>query len=62
MKKIVLNISDITYEKLRLEALSKNKDVQKVIIERLLERPFEKDIENSFNEWIEQEIKRIIGE
>jgi hypothetical protein len=62
MKKIVLNISDSTYEKLRFEALQERKDVQTLIRERLFFKPFSKEVEAAFDEWIEKEISNITGE
>ncbi len=61
MKKIVLNISDSTYEKLRFEALHEEKDVQTLIRERLFHKPFEKEVEEAFDDWMEKEINNITG-
>ena len=60
MKKIVLNISDSTYEKLRFEAIFEKKSVQQVIADRLMHKPFDKEVEESFEAWMSQEINKII--
>ena len=59
MKKIVLNISDTTYEKLRFEALLEKKSVQQVIQERVFHKPFDPEVEEAFDEWVNQEIDKI---
>lgn len=61
MKKIVLNISDSTYEKLRFEAIHEKKDIQQLIKERLFHRPFDPEVEEAFDQWIEKEIDNITG-
>lgn len=61
MKKIVLNISDSTYEKLRFEAIMEKKDIQQVIQERIFHKPFHEEVEESFECWMNQEIEKIIG-
>ena len=60
MKKIVLNISDSTYEKFRFEAMKEEKSVQQVIADRLLYKPFDKEVEEAFEAWMSQEINKII--
>lgn len=62
MKKIVLNISDSTYEKLRFEAMKEEKSVQQVIADRLMYKPFDKEVQEAFDTWINQEIERITKE
>lgn len=62
MKKIVLNISDATYEKLRFEAIEERKSVQQVIEDRFLHKPFSKDVLESFDKWCEKELDKILGE
>lgn len=62
MKKIVLNISDCTYEKLRLESLEENKDIGQIIYERFFHKSFSEDVENYFEEWIGTELEKIMKE
>lgn len=62
MKKIVLNISDSTYEKLRFEALLEQKSIQEVIQDRVFFKPFHQEVEEAFNAWMESEIQKITGE
>lgn len=62
MKKIVLNISDSTYEKLRFEALLEQKSVQQIIQERVFHKPFHNDVEEAFDKWMNQEIEKIVKE
>ena len=61
MKKIVLNISDSTYEKLRFEAIHEKKSVQECIQERLFHKPFDPEVEEAFDQWMEKEIDKITG-
>ena len=62
MKKIVLNISDSTYEKLRFEAIHEKKDVQQVVSDRVFHKPFHPEVEEAFENWMNQEIQKIIKE
>jgi hypothetical protein len=62
MKKIVLNISDSSYEKFRLEAIREKKSVQEIIRERLLSKPFHKEVCESFDGWLSQELEKMISE
>lgn len=62
MKKIVLNISDSIYEKLRFEAMKEEKSVQQIIAERLMYKNFHKEVEEAFDKWIDQEVAKIIEE
>lgn len=61
MKKIVLNISDSTYEKLRFEAMYEKKCIPDLISERILHKPFHEEVKNSFNDWVEKETNKILG-
>lgn len=59
MKKIVLNIPDSIYEKFRLEAIEGKKSIQDVIHDRIYAQPFSKDVENSFESWMQQQINDL---
>lgn len=62
MKKIVLNMSDMAYEKLRIEALFEKKDIPSIILNRIFHKPFEKEVEESFDNWFNQEFEKITQE
>jgi hypothetical protein len=62
MRKIVLNISDSSYEKLRFEAIREKKCIPDLIAERIFHKPFHEEVQNSFSEWLEQEINKILEE
>lgn len=62
MKKIVLNISDSTYEKLRFEAIKERKSIPELIQERVFYKPFDPEVEEAFENWMNQEIDKIIKE
>jgi hypothetical protein len=62
VKKIVLNISDTTYEKLRFESILEKKGIQQLIAERLLYKKFHPEVEQAFANWINQEIEKITKE
>lgn len=61
MKKIVLNISDTTYEKLRFEAIHEKKSIQEIIQERVFHKPFYDEVEEAFNAWMDDEVAKITG-
>jgi hypothetical protein len=60
MKKIVLNISDSTYEKLRFEAIREKKNIPQLIAERIFHKPFDPEVEEAFENWMELELNKII--
>jgi hypothetical protein len=61
VKKVVLNISDYVYEKLRFEAIYKKKGVLEVLQDRI-KAPFHKDVEEAYDKWLNQEISKICEE
>ena len=52
MKKVVLTLNDVIYEKLRFEAIIKKKSVTEIIKYRLLAEPFEKEVEEAYDNYI----------
>lgn len=62
MKKIVLNISDSTYEKLRFEAIKEQKGIPELIAERVFHKPFDEDVLEAFEAWMSEEIEKITKE
>jgi hypothetical protein len=48
MKKLVINISETTYEKLRLQSMHEKKSIVDVIVERIFEKPFHSDVEDAY--------------
>ena len=59
MKKLVLNISDLTYEKFMLEAILEQKSIQEIISERIIYKPFSDEIEIAFENGMSQELNKI---
>ena len=62
MKKIVLNITDMDYEKFRFEAINERKDVPEVIRERLFHKPFDQDVEEAYDAWLQEQLTKIMNE
>lgn len=62
MKKVVVNLSDSTYEKLRFEAILEKKDIGQIIGERILDKPFNIIVEEAFDFYVKQGIKKIVNE
>ena len=60
MRKVVLNISDNTYEKFCLEAIHEQKSVIDIIKERILSKPFHPEVEGAFDAWMNQEFEKIM--
>ncbi len=60
MKNIVLNILDSTYEKLRFEAIKERKSIPELIQERVFYKPFDPEVEEAFEAWMETEVNKII--
>lgn len=62
MKKIVVNISDSTFEKLRFESIKKRKSISELISERIFHKPFDSDIEEAFENWMGKQLEKIMKE
>lgn len=62
MKKIIVNINENIYEKLRIEAIIQNVDISTIIRERILYKPFDEEVEETFDDFLDDEIKKIFGE
>lgn len=62
MKKIIVNMSDSTYEKICFEAIKKKKSISQIISERILYKKFDGEVEESFSEWMNEEVEKIIAE
>jgi hypothetical protein len=62
MKKIVLNISETTYEKLRFEGIHEKKSIQALIQERVFHKPFATEVEEAFEKLMNDEFEKIIKE
>jgi hypothetical protein len=60
MKKIIDNISDSTYEKIRFEAIKQKKSISQIISERIMHKKFDDEVQECFDEWINQEITKIM--
>jgi hypothetical protein len=61
VKKVVLNISDLTWEKLKFEAIHKKKGISEVLQDRI-QAPFHKDVEEAYDSWMSKEISKICEE
>lgn len=61
MKKLVLNISESTYEKFCFEAIKEQKNIQQIIKDRIFYKPFNTDIEDAFEKWLDSEVEKIVG-
>jgi len=64
VKKVVLttlNISDCLYEKLRFEAIREGKSVQQVIADRLFQNPFHEEVEEAYDNWLNQNINSMMN-
>ena len=62
MKKIVLNISDLEYEKFRFEAIHEKKSIQDILKDRIFYKPFHEDVLESYDAWMNDQLTTILGE
>jgi hypothetical protein len=62
VKKVVLNISDVEYEKFRFEAIHKNISVADVIRARIFYLPFHEDVEIAYESWLTEQLNAIMKE
>lgn len=58
MKKLILNISDSTYEKLKFEAIIEKKDIKQLLSDKICNN-FSYEVQQAFDNWLEKEIKKI---
>lgn len=62
MKKLVLNISDSDYEKLKFEAIFERKDLRQLIKERLWHKEFHPEVMEAYDNYMSQELERLLNE
>ena len=62
MKKLVINLSDSTFEKLRFEAIKEQKSIQDILTDRIYGLPFSADIEDAYQNLIDNEFKNTFNE
>lgn len=59
MIKIVVNICDATYEKLKFEAIEEKKNIPQLIKERIFHKPFTPQILEAYDKLIESEFNKF---
>lgn len=59
MKRLMVNISDMTYEKLRFEAIQQKKSIEHLIAERIFFKPFSLEVEKAVDDLMTKQIKEI---
>lgn len=62
MKKIIINISDCIYEKLRFEAMKNKKSIEDILKDRILFKEFDEEVLECYENWLDQEMQKILGE
>lgn len=62
MKKIILNICDVSNEKLTLEADKLGINVPMLILNRIFERPFSKEVEDEVAKKMQEQINEMCKE
>jgi hypothetical protein len=62
MKKILVNISDYSYEKLRLQAILEKKSVSRIIADRITRDGFPSEVEEAFDMKFRIEFNKILRE
>lgn len=62
MKKVILNISTGTYEKLRFEAIRDEKSIEEIIKERIFHKPFSYEVEVAFLDLMEIQLEKLLKE
>ena len=62
MKKVILHISEVLYERLRFEAMQEEKSIPQVIYERILHKKFSDDVEQAFQENLQNEFNKLLEE
>lgn len=60
MKKVVLTISEIDFEKFRFESIEQRKSIEQVLSDRLFYKSFSLDTLNAVDAWLEENIKELM--
>lgn len=60
MKKIVLNISDCEFEKLRFEALHQEKSIQDILKDRIFFKPFHEEVLEAYDKLMENDLIELL--
>lgn len=62
MKKVVLNINDLEYEKFRFEAIYEQKSIQEVIKDRLFTKPFSEEVLEAYEKSFQSSLNKLLEE
>jgi len=60
MKKIILNINDLDYEKFMFEALQEQKNIQEVIKARLFHKPFSEEVLEAYEKSFQMNLNKLL--
>ena len=62
MKRFVVRISEMDYERIRFEALLEKKSIRDILKERLFFKPFSESVHEAIGSLIEKKIHKILQE
>lgn len=61
MKKIIINISECAYDKLRFEAIEEKKSIEEILKERIFHKKFSENVEKAWNELMEEKLENFVS-
>lgn len=62
MKKLILNINDLDYEKFMFEAIHEEKSIQEIVKERLFHKPFAQEVLEAYEKRFESGLNKLLEE
>ncbi len=61
MKKVIINISESTYEKLRFESIEEKKSIEDILKERIFYKNFSENVEKAWIELMNEKLETLVG-
>ncbi len=60
MKKLIINISESTYDKLRFESIEEKKSIEEILKERIFYKKFSENVEKAWSELMKEKIETLV--
>lgn len=61
MKKLIINISESTYDKLRFESIEEKKSIEEILKERIFYKKFSENVEKAWDEIMKEKLETLVG-
>jgi len=61
LKKLIINISESTYDKLRFESIEEKKSIEEILKERIFYKKFSENVEKAWDEIMKEKLETLVG-